>query len=152
MADRLSKQIRAAAVAALNSPAIAVGGLTLNAVGSRYHPVAEEQLVDKAWAFVSADEERAEQDNKSRPFINRTFLALHIDLVVAKADDVEDVLDDFTQLIQHRIATTSFAAARWVAYRGRSITPDDENQDVLHTEIRFECFYMAYENAVDTPV
>lgn len=151
MADRISKQIRAAAVAALNSPAITYDGLTLEAVGSRYHPVDEAKLATIVPAFVSADEERAEPDNKLRPFINRTFLALHVDLVVQKTSDVEDVLDEFSKLVQHRIATTSFAAARWIAYRGRSITPDEENLDILHTEIRFECFYMAYENAVDVP-
>ncbi|MBL8518189.1 MAG: hypothetical protein JNM76_14605 [Betaproteobacteria bacterium] len=152
MADRISKQLRDAAATALGSPAITSGGLTVTPYKSRYHPVDEKKLATQAPAFVSTDEERADQENKHRPFINRTFLALHIDVVVAKSADVEDVLDEFVKLIQHRIASTTFAMVKWVAYRGRSITPDEENQDILHAEIRFEAFYMAAENAVDVPL
>lgn len=152
MADEISQQILDSLVGALAAPAVVVDGKPVVPHDSRYTPVAEADLVAGYPTFVSADDERATQQNKRKPFENDTFVDIKMDVVVTKAAGVERLIKNVCMAIQHRVATAVVPAAKWVAFRGRTIGEDEENQDILHVEIRFEAYFIAREDAVDTPL
>ena len=103
-------------------------------------------------AFIICKGDDAESQNTRLPFLNDITVDWQVQLAVADATDVDDVIDDACLQIQHLVANANFtglAGAKWTKYRGTDVEPDEQNQGVMRADLRFTTYFIAADNAVD---
>lgn len=148
MATHLRSQLRHA-VANLLVNAVTADGEVVKISRQRVHAVSEDMLPA---AFIICKGDDAESQNTRLPFLNDITVDWQVQLAVADATDVDDVIDDACLQIQHLVANANFtglAGAKWTKYRGTDVEPDEQNQGVMRADLRFTTYFIAADNAVD---